>query len=126
MEKFFLIGMGGFVGANLRYITQQWAASVWGPAFPYGTLIANVVGSFVIGLFLTLATERLNLSPNWRYLIATGVLGGYTTFSSFAYETLNLAESGRYGIAALNVIGNVLLGLTAALLGIALARIVMR
>lgn len=126
MDRFLLIGAGGFVGANLRYLTQQWAAALWGPDFPYGTPIANVVGSFVIGLFLTLATELLNLSPNWRYLVATGILGGYTTFSSFAYETLNLAESGRYGIAALNVIGNVLLGLAAALLGIALARIVMR
>jgi CrcB protein len=126
MEKFLLIGAGGFVGANLRYLTQQWATDAWGPDFPYGTLIANVVGSFVIGLFLTLATEFLDLSPNWRYLIATGVLGGYTTFSSFAYETLSLAESGRYGYAALNLIGNVALGLSAALLGIALARLLMR
>jgi fluoride exporter len=126
MDKFLLIGIGGFVGANLRYLTQQSAAAVWGPDFPYGTLIANVVGSFILGLFLALATERLDLSPNWRYLIATGVLGGYTTFSSFAYETLNLAESGRYGFAALNLFGNVLLGLAAALLGIALARLLMR
>lgn len=126
MDKFLLIGVGGFVGANLRYLTQQWAASAWGPGFPYGTLIANVLGSFIIGLFLTLATEFLDLSPNWRYLIATGILGGYTTFSSFAYETLALAESGRYGFAALNLFGNVLLGLTAALLGIALARFAMR
>jgi CrcB protein len=126
MDKFLLIGVGGFVGANLRYVTQQWAAAVWGPDFPYGTLIANVTGSFIIGLFLTLAIERLDLSPNWRYLIATGILGGYTTFSSFAYETLTLAESGRYGYAALNLIGNVLLGLMAALLGMALARGVMR
>ncbi|MCU0509885.1 MAG: fluoride efflux transporter CrcB [Anaerolineae bacterium] len=126
MEKFILIGAGGFVGANLRYLTQQWAAAIWGPNFPYGTLIANVIGSFVIGLFLTLATELLDLSPNWRYFIATGVLGGYTTFSSFAYETLSLAESGRYGYATLNLVGNVALGLGAALLGIALARLMMR
>lgn len=126
MDRFFLIGMGGFVGANLRYLVQRGAAALWGASFPYGTLIANVTGSFILGLFLTIVTERLNVSPNWRYLIATGVLGGYTTFSSFTYETLNLAETGRYGHAVLYALGNVLLGLAAALLGIALARTLAR
>jgi len=126
MERFFLIGMGGFIGANLRYLAQRWAATVWGASFPYGTLIANISGSFILGLFLTVVTERLNVSPNWRYLIATGVLGGYTTFSSFTYETLNLVETGRYGHAALYAFGNVLLGLAAALLGIVLARALVR
>ena len=67
-----------------------------------------------------------NVSPNWRYLIATGVLGGYTTFSSFTYEALNLAESGRWTVAALYTLGNIVLGLAFALLGIALARVVLK
>ena len=126
MTKFLLIGLGGFVGANLRYLVQQWAAVRWGANFPYGTLIANVTGSFILGLFLTLVTERISVSPNWRYLIAVGVLGGYTTFSSFTYEALNLAETGRWLPAFLYTVGNVALGLAFALLGIALARNIMR
>ena len=121
MTRILLIGMGGFVGANLRYLLQLWAVSHWGASFPYGTLIINVTGSFVLGFFLTLATEQIAASPNWRYLIAVGLLGGYTTFSSFTVETLALAQTGRWVPAVLYLGGNVGLGLLFAYLGIALA-----
>ncbi len=122
MAKFLLIGMGGFVGANLRYLLQLWTAARWGPSFPYGTLIINVSGSFVLGFFIALTTERIAASPNWRYLVAVGLLGGYTTFSSFTVETLTLAQAGRWLPALLYLFGNVGLGLLAALVGMTLAR----
>ena len=122
MTRFLLIGLGGLVGANARYWLQQWAANRWGAAFPYGTLIINVSGSFILGFFIALVTERIAVSPNWRYLIAVGLLGGYTTFSSFTVETLTLAGSGRWLPALLYLGGNVGLGLIFAYLGMALAR----
>lgn len=122
MLKFLLIGMGGFAGANLRYLLQLWTTTHWGLRFPYGTLIINVTGSFVLGFFLTLITERISVSPNWRYLIAIGLLGGYTTFSSFTVEAIGLLESGRWAAGLTYVGGSVILALLAAFAGVALAR----
>ena len=106
----------------LRYLLQLWTAQRWGAGFPYGTLIINVTGSFILGLFTTLVTERVVASPNWRFLIAVGLLGGYTTFSSFTVEALTLVQTGRWVAGSLYVAGNVLLGLLFAFAGIALAR----
>lgn len=122
MADWLWIGIGGFVGANLRYLLQKWAAARWGASFPYGTLIINVTGSFILGLFITLVTERLVVAPNWRFAIAVGLLGGYTTFSSFTVETLALVQTGRWLAAGLYLAGNVLLGLVFAFLGMVLAR----
>ncbi len=122
MLQYFLIGLGGFIGANTRYLLQQWAANQWAADFPYGTMLINVSGSFVIGFFLTLATGRLNISPELRLLVATGFLGGYTTFSSFSYETFRLVEQSGWWTAGINFAGNAGLGLVAVVLGIFLAR----
>lgn len=122
MLQYLLIGLGGFVGANTRYLLQQWTANQWGANFPYGTLIINVSGSFMIGFFLTLATGRLNISPETRLLVATGFLGGYTTFSSFSYETFQLVERSGWWAAVLYFAGNSGLGLIAVVAGIFLAR----
>lgn len=122
MKDVLFIGVGGFIGANLRYLLQLWAAGRWGPDFPYGTLLANLVGSFVLGFFLTLISERLVVSPTTRLFIATGVLGGFTTFSSFTIEALNLVQDGRWLSGGFYLLGNVGLGLLAAFLGIVLAR----
>lgn len=120
--KYFLIGLGGFLGANLRYIVQGWAADRWGDSFPYGTLLANITGSFILGFFVTLITQRIAVSPNWRPFLAVGVLGGYTTFSSLTVETLSLLQTDRWLSGGVNLFGNVILGLLAALSGILLAR----
>ncbi len=85
--KYLILGLGGFIGVNLRYLLQTWAAGRWGPDFPYGTLLINVVGSFLLAVFVTLATTRLIVSPNLRLFVAVGLLGGFTTFSSFTVET---------------------------------------
>lgn len=124
MLQYLLIGLGGFLGANTRYLLQQWAANQWGADFPYGTLLINISGSFVIGLFLTLATGRLALSPEYRLFVAVGFLGGYTTFSSFSYETLRLLEQGLWWPAAWYFLGNTGLGMIGVFLGVVLARLV--
>jgi CrcB protein len=111
------------MGANARYLLQQWAAQQWGAEFPYGTLLANVSGSFVIAFFLTLVTGRLAVAPEVRLFVAVGFIGGFTTFSSFAYETVSLAGQSGMWVAALNFIGNNLLGLIGVLLGILLAQL---
>ena len=118
------IGAGAFLGANLRYFLQTWTANRWGPDFPYGTLIINVSGSFILGFFITLVTQRVVVSSEWRAFVAVGLLGGFTTFSSFSVETLNLVQTGRWLPAALNLAGNVCLGLVGAYLGVILARAV--
>jgi fluoride exporter len=118
------IGVGAFLGANLRYFLQTWTANRWGPDFPYGTLIINVSGSFILGFFITLVTQRVAVSPEWRAFVAVGLLGGFTTFSSFSVETLNLLQTGRWLLAMLYLAGNVCLGLVGAYLGVILARVI--
>ncbi len=125
MSTYLWIGLGGFLGANARYLVQSWAAGRWGGAFPYGTMIANVTGSLLLAFFMTIATERLSLSPQTRLFLATGFLGGYTTFSSFGYETWQLLETAGRLQFGLNFLGNIVLGATGVLLGVALARWVM-
>lgn len=122
MSRIIAIGLGGFVGANLRYWLQATLAARWGADFPHGTLLINILGSFILGLFVTLATTRWVVSPNLRLFVAVGLLGGFTTFSSFTVETLTLLQGGRWLSSALYLLGNVVIGLLAALGGIALAR----
>ncbi len=124
MLQYLWIGLGGFLGANARYLLQTWAAGRWGPDFPYGTLLANASGSLLIAFFLTLATGRLAVSPETRLFIAVGFLGGFTTFSSLSYETFLLFARNGWGAAALNMAGNLILGLAGVLLGVFLARLV--
>jgi len=121
--QYLWIGLGGFAGANARYLLQQWAAQRWGADFPYGTLLANVGGSLMIAFFLTLATGRLAISPELRLLVAVGFLGGFTTFSSFSFETFRLLEQSGWWAAGLNFIGNTALGLAGVVLGIFLAHL---
>ena len=96
----------------------RWVGTAW----PFGTLFINVTGSFIIGMFLTLAGEKLGLAPAWRYFVATGFLGGYTTFSSFEYETQRLVELGTPGYALAYVMSSVVVGFAAALVGVIVAR----
>lgn len=124
--KCLIVGLGGFIGANARYLLGGWVQQRWGPSFPAGTFVVNISGSFLLGLFVTLAL-RLTWSEEWRLLIAIGFLGAYTTFSTFEYETLRLIAEGRqYGAAAFNLLGSVLFGFVAAYLGIVAARLLMR
>jgi CrcB protein len=122
LTTFLMIGVGAFLGANLRFIVGGWAADQLGLDFPYGTLIINVTGSFVIGVFLTLLTGRFPFPLASRMFFAVGFLGGYTTFSSFAFESLTLILAKSYLAAALNVGGSVILGLIAVAAGVIVGR----
>ena len=123
MLDFFAISAGAVAGANLRYWMSRYAARLLGPVFPYGTLTINVLGSFVLGFFLVWTTERAVVDPRWRLLIAIGFCGGYTTFSSYAFETMTFFEQGQWALMATNFLANNLLACGAVLAGMALARV---
>ena len=122
MKDFLLISAGAITGANLRYAVSKWAANYISPSLPVGTLLINVSGSFVLGFFLIWTSERVLADPRWRPLVAVGFCGGYTTFSSYSFETLQLFEQGHYTLAGMNFLGNNFLALLAVLCGAALAR----
>ena len=122
MVKLFAVALGGSIGAATRYLVSTWAAERFGSDFPYGTLIVNVVGCFIIGACLVLVTERVIANPYWRLIVAVGFLGGLTTFSSFGYETLKMVEDSQLLWAAYNIMANVLFGLLATWLGMTAAR----
>jgi CrcB protein len=112
------ISIGGFLGANARFAVGMWAAERWGSAFPWGTLLINVTGSFVLGFYLTLVTERFTGRSATRLFVATGFLGAFTTFSTFSYETVRLLESGTATVALEYVALSLMFGLIAAVAGV--------
>ncbi|HPN53760.1 MAG TPA: fluoride efflux transporter CrcB [Anaerolineaceae bacterium] len=118
-----LISAGAIFGANARFWIADWAAQKWGTSFPIGTLLINISGSFVLGFFLTLITNRVTLDPGWRLFIAVGFLGAYTTFSTYTYESLSLIQQGQWVSGLLNLFGSSLAGALAVTLGIALAKL---
>jgi fluoride exporter len=123
--KFFIVGIGGFMGSILRFWLAGYVGQRMGTRFPCGTFLINVTGSFLIGFVMTVLTEKTHLNPNWRYLIPIGFIGGYTTFSTFEYETLRAIQDGQFTAATLNVVLSVLLGFlmvwTGAMVGKAVA-----
>ncbi len=116
MKDFLAISVAAILGANLRYVLSRVAAKEFGPIFPYGTLIINALGSFIVGLFVIWTTER------WRLLVVVGFCGSFTTFSSYAFESMSYFEQGQWGLMAANILSNNLLCLGAALAGMAAAR----
>jgi len=113
-----VVGAGGFLGAIARYAVGVWIESFWRRDFPLATFLVNVSGCFILGLFLTIATERMSISPMMRLLVATGFVGAYTTFSTFEYETQRLTATGAFGWAILNVLASVVAGYAAVRLGV--------
>jgi fluoride exporter len=122
MRAYLWVSLGALFGANLRYFVSRLAAKLMSPNFPYGTLIINITGSFILGLFLIWTTERVFADPKWRLLVAIGFCGSYTTFSSYAFETMAYFEQGHWSLLALNILTNNVLCLLAVVMGGALAR----
>jgi len=123
----FIVGLGGFIGSALRYLIGGWAQGLSKSLdFPYGTLTVNLIGCFVIGLLGELAEARGIFTSEMRLLVFIGLLGGFTTFSSFGNDTLNLARSGQMLNALTNVAVNLIFGLLLVWLGRTLAYLVWR
>jgi len=122
LQTFLLISLGAIAGANLRYFVGQYATKLFPSTLPYGTLIINLSGSFILALFLVWTTERVLADPRWRLVIAIGFCGGYTTFSSYAYETFALFENGQWLTCVVNIVANNALCLLGTVLGAMLAR----
>ena len=123
MQNILIIGLGGFLGAVVRYAIGLWIGQRWGRSFPLGTFFINVSGSFLIGFLMSLFTDRLMLNPQWRIFLVIGFLGAYTTFSTFEYETGALVKDGEWLVASLNVMLSVFVGFAALKLGEGAARV---
>lgn len=118
------VALGGAMGAVSRFLVGNIAGKALGSAWPYGTFIINIVGCFCMGVLMTVIVERQLLPAAWRLFLCVGFLGGFTTFSSFGYETISLINNGKLLEAFAYVGGSVLLGLLAAAIGVYVGRVV--
>jgi len=116
------IALGAVAGASARYFLGGYVAKIIPSSFPYGTLLINVSGSFLLGFFLIWTSERVLADPRWRLLVAIGFCGSFTTFSSYAFETFGLFEQGQWMLVGANIIASNLICLISVLGGAALAR----
>jgi CrcB protein len=123
MGKYLVVGFGGFLGAIARFWLGGYIGDKMGTRFPYGTIVINCSGSFLIGFIVTVLAERTHWSPNWRYLIPIGFIGAYTTFSTFEYETFRVLQDGELLLAFLNVVVSVVVGFLAVWLGVIAGRL---
>lgn len=124
MTKYLMVGMGGAAGSVLRFWVGTYVSSRLGTRFPYGTFLINVTASFLIGFVLAVLADRADWSPNWRYLIPIGFIGGYSTFSTFEYETFRVFQEGELLISGLNVALSVVVGFFSVWLGVITGRAV--
>ena len=122
MKALVLIAVGGAIGAVLRYGASMGVYSLLGRGFPYGTLFVNVAGSFLIGVLSVVMLERYDIAPEWRAAVLVGVLGSFTTYSTFSIETLILLEQGDVARAGANIVLSVLICLIAVWFGVSLGR----
>jgi len=122
MINMLLVAIGGAIGSVFRYLVGVWALRQFGPAFPWGTLTVNVVGSFAIGFLAELIVRRFDASPEMRLLLITGILGGFTTFSAFSLDVISLFERGAGGAGVTYLVASVAISLGAVSAGLALGR----
>ena len=122
LTPYLLVFIGGGAGAVARYFAGSVIIGRFGSRFPLGTVAINVTGSFLIGLLMTLLTQRYRLDPRWRLAMVVGFLGGYTTFSTFEWETYTAVRAGGLWTGMLNVVSSIILGYVAVWLGATLAQ----
>lgn len=123
LSNYFMVGAGGFLGAIARYTISGWCARIFGAYFPAGTLMVNFLGSFFLAFLITIMVERTLVASTWRLFWTIGFLGAFTTFSTFAWETMAFIKEGSAFLAICNVLGNIIFCLLAIKLGMILARI---
>jgi CrcB protein len=117
-----MVCLGGAFGTGARYLLGGWAQRALGTTFPWGTLIINSLGSFCIVVIMYLGVQRGLISPSMRVVLTTGVMGGFTTYSTFNYETIRLMQDGSLGLGALNILTTVVVCLLAGGLGVLVCR----
>lgn len=122
MSHLFLVMVGGAIGAGTRHLTGRAALMLWGPAFPWGTLIVNIVGGFAMGIVAGWLAVRASGDETLRYLVGVGLLGGFTTFSAFSLETVSILQRGEHGLAALYILSSVAGSIVALFAGLHLTR----
>lgn len=126
VARFVLICLGGAIGTGARYLVALWVARYAGAAFPYGTLLINVSGSFLLGLLMQLSLSTHMISADMRLIVGTGLLGGFTTYSTFNYETLALLREDAWGAALVNIAATLIVCLIAGAVGVGMARVAAR
>lgn len=124
IKNLLLVGFGGGVGSMLRYLCQKWISESYQNTFPLGTFLVNISGCFLIGVLYALGERSNLLSPQLRFLLITGLCGGYTTFSTFAFENFSLLRIGDMSNFLLNVIGSIVTGIIAVFIGSFLIKII--
>ncbi len=123
MINFILVVLGGAIGSGSRYLLSSYITKTYPATFPYGTLVVNIIGCLLIGIIYG-TTERFQVSsPQWRLFLATGLCGGFTTFSAFAYENIQLLQTENYVAFTLNTLGSCIFGFAAVFLGILLTKL---
>ena len=122
MTKYLMVAMGGALGSVLRFWVGSYISNRFPSRFPTGTFVINCTASFLIGLIITVLSEKTAWSPNWRYLIPIGFIGGYSTFSTFEYETFRVLQEGELLISGLNVALSVVVGFFSVWLGVITGR----
>ena len=122
LQRIIYVGIGGGIGAVIRYWVTKQSANLFNSSIPIGTLIVNVVGGFLIGMIYELSMSTDLISPNLKLFLTTGIMGGLTTFSTFSYETISLISDGRFIVGMTNILLNVFLSLGGVALATSLCR----
>lgn len=123
IKNVLLVGIGGGVGSILRYLCQKWVYQLYPYSFPWGTFLINIAGCFLIGVFFAASEKTTFITGDWRLFLTTGICGGYTTFSTFAFENMNMLRTGDISYSLLYIIGSVVLGILAVFAGVALIKL---
>jgi fluoride exporter len=118
-----ILSIGAVLGANLRYWLSGWILERWGADFPYHTMVINLTGSLLLGFFITVSTTRFLVNPEWRLFFAIGILGSYTTFSTYTFESIVLLTAGEWRLGLFNLFGSSALGGLATVAGVLLGRL---
>lgn len=123
MNHLLLVMLGGAIGAGARHLTGRAALALWGPGFPWGTLIVNLAGGMLMGLLAAWLAARASGDDALRYLLGVGMLGGFTTFSAFSLETANMLQRGEHGVALFYILASVIGSVAALFAGLQIARV---